>query len=97
MLLKNAENLIADEFSAELAEGVAYVAGHDDDSRPVLVIFSISGIIFFWKKKEKYLNSWRKCLALVTDIQDQARLPEVPLPETVSLPNRKHLNNYLFL
>lgn len=36
--LKNAEHLIADEFSAELAEGVAYVAGHDDDSRPVLVI-----------------------------------------------------------
>ncbi|GLU08865.1 hypothetical protein SLE2022_257490 [Rubroshorea leprosula] len=31
------ENLIADEFSAELAEGVAYVAGHDDESRPVLI------------------------------------------------------------
>lgn len=31
------ENLIADEFSAELAEGVAYVAGHDEDSRPVLI------------------------------------------------------------
>ncbi|XP_015888175.3 uncharacterized protein LOC107423164 [Ziziphus jujuba] len=31
------EHLIADEFSAELAEGVAYVAGHDDDSRPVLI------------------------------------------------------------
>ncbi|CAI0465984.1 unnamed protein product [Linum tenue] len=34
------EHLIADEFSAELAEGAAYVAGHDDDSRPV-VIFRI--------------------------------------------------------
>ncbi|KAG5219269.1 SEC14 cytosolic factor [Salix suchowensis] len=34
------ENLIADEFSAELAEGVAYVAGHDEESRPV-VIFRI--------------------------------------------------------
>ncbi|KAH9605612.1 hypothetical protein KSS87_018747 [Heliosperma pusillum] len=31
------ENLIADEFSGELAEGLAYVAGHDDESRPVLV------------------------------------------------------------
>ncbi|XP_042491482.1 uncharacterized protein LOC122071229 [Macadamia integrifolia] len=34
------EYLIADEFSAELAEGFAYVAGHDNDSRPV-VIFRI--------------------------------------------------------
>ncbi|KAM7279011.1 hypothetical protein ACFE04_006145 [Oxalis oulophora] len=31
------ETLIADEFSAELAEGVAYVAGHDEQSRPVLI------------------------------------------------------------
>ncbi|GMH08429.1 hypothetical protein Nepgr_010269 [Nepenthes gracilis] len=31
------EKLIADEFSAELAEGVAYVAGHDDEYRPVMV------------------------------------------------------------
>ncbi|KAJ4722448.1 Random slug 5 [Melia azedarach] len=30
-------NLTADEFSAELAEGVAYVAGHDEESRPVTV------------------------------------------------------------
>nr|GMD92098.1 phosphatidylinositol/phosphatidylcholine transfer protein SFH4 [Ipomoea batatas] len=29
--------MMADEFSAELAEGVAYVAGHDDESRPVLI------------------------------------------------------------
>ncbi|KAJ8768478.1 hypothetical protein K2173_021631 [Erythroxylum novogranatense] len=34
------ENLMADEFAVELAEGVAYVAGHDEDSRPV-VIFRI--------------------------------------------------------
>jgi hypothetical protein len=34
------ENLIADEFSAELAEGVAYLAGHDEESRPVMVIFN---------------------------------------------------------
>lgn len=31
------DNLIADEFSAEIAEGVAYVAGHDEDSRPVMI------------------------------------------------------------
>uniref|UniRef100_A0A7N0VHF6 CRAL-TRIO domain-containing protein n=2 Tax=Kalanchoe fedtschenkoi TaxID=63787 RepID=A0A7N0VHF6_KALFE len=31
------DHLIADEFSAEVAEGVAYVAGHDQDSRPVLI------------------------------------------------------------
>ncbi|XWS08980.1 hypothetical protein CRYUN_Cryun40dG0046500 [Craigia yunnanensis] len=31
------ENLIADEFSAELAEGVAYVAGQDEESRPVMI------------------------------------------------------------
>lgn len=31
------ESLIADEFSTELAEGVAYVAGHDEESRPVLI------------------------------------------------------------
>ncbi|XP_020103845.1 uncharacterized protein LOC109720906 [Ananas comosus] len=31
------EHLIADEFSAELADGVAHVAGHDDEARPVMV------------------------------------------------------------
>ncbi|XP_047318843.1 uncharacterized protein LOC124922159 [Impatiens glandulifera] len=31
------DNLMADEFTAELAEGMAYVAGHDEESRPVLV------------------------------------------------------------
>ncbi|XAR57238.1 hypothetical protein NMG60_11025300 [Bertholletia excelsa] len=31
------DHLMADEFSAELAEGMAYVAGHDDDSRPVTI------------------------------------------------------------
>ncbi|XP_050372480.1 uncharacterized protein LOC126790330 [Argentina anserina] len=31
------EHLIADEFSAELAEGVAYVSGHDEESRPVVI------------------------------------------------------------
>ncbi|CAA0832942.1 Sec14p-like phosphatidylinositol transfer family protein [Striga hermonthica] len=31
------DTLIADEFSAELAEGLAYVAGHDDELRPVMI------------------------------------------------------------
>ncbi|KAK8682264.1 hypothetical protein V6N13_054656 [Hibiscus sabdariffa] len=32
------ENLIADEFSTEIAEGMAYVAGHDEECRPVMVL-----------------------------------------------------------
>ncbi|KAL1296269.1 uncharacterized protein LOC107619250 isoform X1 [Arachis ipaensis] len=31
------EYLIADDFSAELADGLAYVAGHDEEFRPVLI------------------------------------------------------------
>ncbi|KAL2603026.1 hypothetical protein R1flu_013128 [Riccia fluitans] len=44
--------LIADEFSAELASGVAYVAGHDTEGRPVVVVrrknFSYGG----WSQKQ---------------------------------------------
>ncbi|KAK1651902.1 hypothetical protein QYE76_069707 [Lolium multiflorum] len=32
-----ADHIIADEFSGELADGMAYVAGHDDENRPVVV------------------------------------------------------------
>ncbi|KAB2092510.1 hypothetical protein ES319_A02G036000v1 [Gossypium barbadense] len=32
------EILIADEFSTEIAEGVAYVAGHDEELRPIIVL-----------------------------------------------------------
>ncbi|GMJ01871.1 hypothetical protein like AT1G05370 [Hibiscus trionum] len=32
------EYLIADEFSTEIDEGVAYIAGHDEESRPVMVL-----------------------------------------------------------
>nr|XP_009411268.1 PREDICTED: uncharacterized protein LOC103993063 isoform X1 [Musa acuminata subsp. malaccensis] len=32
-----ADHLIADEFSEELGSGLAYVAGHDDEARPVMV------------------------------------------------------------
>ena len=31
------DHLIADEFSAEIADGLAYVAGHDDEGRPVMI------------------------------------------------------------
>ncbi|XP_052190421.1 uncharacterized protein LOC127800058 [Diospyros lotus] len=31
------DHLIADEFSAELADGLAYVAGQDEESRPVMI------------------------------------------------------------
>ncbi|XP_009411269.2 uncharacterized protein LOC135679654 isoform X2 [Musa acuminata AAA Group] len=31
------DHLIADEFSEELGSGLAYVAGHDDEARPVMV------------------------------------------------------------
>ncbi|URE37698.1 SEC14 cytosolic factor family protein [Musa troglodytarum] len=30
------DHLIADEFSEELGSGLAYVAGHDDEARPVM-------------------------------------------------------------
>ncbi|KAL6645553.1 hypothetical protein ACP70R_017161 [Stipagrostis hirtigluma subsp. patula] len=37
-----ADHIMADEFSAELADGVAFVAGHDDDGRPrPVVVFRI--------------------------------------------------------
>ncbi|KAF8394404.1 hypothetical protein HHK36_020612 [Tetracentron sinense] len=35
--LRKTERLIADEFSTELSEGFAYVAGHDHESRPVMI------------------------------------------------------------
>lgn len=41
------ESLIADEFSRELSEGLAYVAGHDDDARPVVVHFFDSHFFLF--------------------------------------------------
>ncbi|XP_047174003.1 phosphatidylinositol/phosphatidylcholine transfer protein SFH6-like [Vigna umbellata] len=33
-----ADYLVADEFSGELADGLAYVAGHDDEYRPVMIL-----------------------------------------------------------
>jgi hypothetical protein len=37
-LLWNIDFLTADEFSAELASGNAFVAGQDEEGRPVVVI-----------------------------------------------------------
>ena len=34
-------NLITDELPAELAKQVAFVAGHDDESKPVLRVFTL--------------------------------------------------------
>jgi len=42
------DHLIADDFSAELADGLAYVAGHDDESRPVMVISLPFSSFFIW-------------------------------------------------
>ena len=51
--LLDIDHLIADEFSAELAEGVAYLAGHDEESRPVLVMpLSFSKFIFKMHENE---------------------------------------------
>lgn len=44
------EHLIADEFSAELSEGIAYVAGYDEENKPVLVITSLLLLSIFPKK-----------------------------------------------
>ena len=49
------DHLMADEFSHELAEGMAYVAGHDHELRPVMVYIYLEKnyIIFsfnFFKK-----------------------------------------------
>ncbi|KAL6548391.1 hypothetical protein OROGR_008812 [Orobanche gracilis] len=51
------DDLLADEFSAELAEGIAYVAGHDDELRPV--------IIFRIKQDYQKFHSQKWCTRLV--------------------------------
>ncbi|KAJ6846645.1 uncharacterized protein M6B38_282560 [Iris pallida] len=49
------DQLIADEFSSELAEGLAYVAGYDDDARPVLV-FRIKQDYLKFHTQKSYLR-----------------------------------------
>lgn len=49
MVFFKTDHLIADDFSAELADGLAYLAGHDDESRPVMVIsLSFSSWLWVW-------------------------------------------------
>lgn len=67
-LKKKTDQLIADDFSAELAEGLAYVAGHDDESRPVVVIssplllisvsFGLSGLFCFFLSEKFVILNW---------------------------------------
>lgn len=79
--------MIADEFSAELAEGVAYVSGHDEESRPVLVKFNLYLFLFcfvFLCVFVCLLNKPHFSLTFCTDFPDQAGLPEVPFTKTVS-------------
>lgn len=42
---------MADEFSPELADGMAYVAGHDDEQRPVMVNFFFTFLLSYFQKK----------------------------------------------
>ncbi|KAE8677670.1 Amine oxidase 1 [Hibiscus syriacus] len=59
------ENLIADEFSTEIAEGVAYTAGHDEESRPVMVYsstdFYIGGFHIYHAQKRRTIRSSIRC------------------------------------
>ena len=45
-LLYDIDYLTADEFSAELASGNAFVAGQDEEGRPVVVIIIYIYIVF---------------------------------------------------
>jgi len=70
--------LIADDFSAELSEGLAYVAGHDDESRPVLVNFIILILkiyvcwiwMFCFYLSSKVCVIWMFCIFLSSNVYD---------------------------
>ncbi|KAF5824183.1 putative CRAL-TRIO lipid binding domain, CRAL/TRIO domain superfamily [Helianthus annuus] len=49
------DHLIADEFSGEIADGMAYVAGHDDRSRPV-VIFRIKQDYLKFRSQKQFIR-----------------------------------------
>lgn len=49
------DHLIADEFSGEIADGMAYVAGHDDQSRPV-VIFRIKQDYLKFRSQKQFIR-----------------------------------------
>lgn len=93
------DHLIADEFYAELADGMAYVAGHDDEARPVMVhsapITSSAPIAApFFSITPIHL----------TGLPHQARLSETSFPEVVrsitpafSLPFSRTSSNLLLI
>ena len=64
-----ADHIIADEFSGELSEGMAYVAGHDDDNRPVLVRLLQLGINVW---SETGLALTVRIFDFLADVQNQA-------------------------
>lgn len=84
-----AGNLTADEFSAELAEGVAYVAGHDEESRPVTVIFtvhlslSLSQVSFFLGVGEQ------NCFLLFHRFSELSKITRSSILKNCEYPKRK--------
>ncbi|TKY51152.1 hypothetical protein E2542_SST22662 [Spatholobus suberectus] len=66
-----ADHLIADDFSAELADGLAYVAGHDDESRPVMVhsfagLYTGGGHFDDAKKRRTICDAFRRKLLQIS-------------------------------
>jgi hypothetical protein len=92
---------MADEFSAELADGVAFVAGHDDDGRPVVVrahawtllLLSRCALV---RLKAIRVSDWSSICFFVTGVSNQAGLPKVPLPEIVRTGTHQQLPNLSF-
>lgn len=85
------EHLIADEFSAELADGVAYVSGNDDEGRPVLVyicsydsFFTLLLLFFEFVFSLIFSSSFYNKLILSLDFPHKTGLPQIPLSEIVS-------------
>uniref|UniRef100_A0A453IM36 CRAL/TRIO N-terminal domain-containing protein n=1 Tax=Aegilops tauschii subsp. strangulata TaxID=200361 RepID=A0A453IM36_AEGTS len=65
-----ADHIIADEFSGELSEGMAYVAGHDDENRPVLVPRLLQLGIDVWSETGLALTV--RIFDFLADVQNQA-------------------------
>jgi hypothetical protein len=93
---------MADEFSAELADGVAFVAGHDDDGRPVVVrahawtLLPVLSRCALVRVKANRVSDWSSICFSVTGVSNQAGLPKVPLPEIVRTGTHQPLPNLSF-
>jgi hypothetical protein len=66
--------LIADEFPAELAAGAAYVAGFDDDGRPVLVCPAVILQCLLGNNAILPLCSW-DCIPVWWQLEARLQLP----------------------